>query len=132
MLRWRRPGREGKGRTAAEDGGGCGAGASGRAPWTGLAAPSGKPARAVKAAGTTKNCSIPLPKPGRRVHNARPAKERSAQAGRTWRRRTKKALHKVLTFSETALTCARSEEHTSELQSLMSISYAGFCLTKKN
>src|SRR3546814_27382 len=26
----------------------------------------------------------------------------------------------------------RSEEHTSELQSLMSISYAGFCLKKKN
>src|SRR3546814_6678959 len=26
----------------------------------------------------------------------------------------------------------RSEEHTSELQSLMRISYAGFCLTKKN
>src|SRR3546814_1492597 len=29
--------------------------------------------------------------------------------------------------------CAgRSEEHTSELQSLMRISYAGFCLKKKN
>src|SRR3546814_9237095 len=27
---------------------------------------------------------------------------------------------------------ARSEEHTSELQSLMRISYAGFCLKKKN
>src|SRR3546814_6017429 len=28
--------------------------------------------------------------------------------------------------------CARSEEHTSELQSLMRISYAVFCLNKKN
>src|SRR3546814_2075599 len=28
-------------------------------------------------------------------------------------------------------TCERSEEHTSELQSLMRISYAGFCLKKK-
>src|SRR3546814_4937172 len=28
--------------------------------------------------------------------------------------------------------CARSEEHTSELQSLMRISYAVFCLQKKN
>src|SRR3546814_9169231 len=28
--------------------------------------------------------------------------------------------------------CFRSEEHTSELQSLMRISYAVFCLTKKN
>src|SRR3546814_2942767 len=29
------------------------------------------------------------------------------------------------------LACARSEEHTSELQSLMRISYAVFCLQKK-
>src|SRR3546814_2508563 len=29
-------------------------------------------------------------------------------------------------------TCNRSEEHTSELQSLMRISYAVFCLKKKN
>src|SRR3546814_6486424 len=29
------------------------------------------------------------------------------------------------------LRCARSEEHTSELQSLMRISYAVFCLKKK-
>src|SRR3546814_4345449 len=28
--------------------------------------------------------------------------------------------------------CGRSEEHTSELQSLMRISYAVFCLTNKN
>src|SRR3546814_3664960 len=31
-----------------------------------------------------------------------------------------------------ALAQARSEEHTSELQSLMRISYAVFCLNKKN
>src|SRR3546814_8222668 len=30
------------------------------------------------------------------------------------------------------VAAARSEEHTSELQSLMRISYAGFCLKKKN
>src|SRR3546814_7974103 len=30
-----------------------------------------------------------------------------------------------------ALSCRRSEEHTSELQSLMRISYAVFCLNKK-
>src|SRR3546814_3273356 len=34
------------------------------------------------------------------------------------------------TFSGKA--SSRSEEHTSELQSLMRISYAGFCLKKKN
>src|SRR3546814_981189 len=34
-------------------------------------------------------------------------------------------------FFVMALKWARSEEHTSELQSLMRISYAVFCLTKK-
>src|SRR3546814_2558349 len=34
------------------------------------------------------------------------------------------------TYEDTELT-ARSEEHTSELQSLMRISYAVFCLNKK-
>src|SRR3546814_4804003 len=33
---------------------------------------------------------------------------------------------------EPAIGAARSEEHTSELQSLMRISYAVFCLKKKN
>src|SRR3546814_6207212 len=33
--------------------------------------------------------------------------------------------------AEAAVTAARSEEHTSELQSLMRISYAVFCLKKK-
>src|SRR3546814_3846039 len=33
---------------------------------------------------------------------------------------------------ETARTSSRSEEHTSELQSLMRISYAVFCLKKKH
>src|SRR3546814_7851350 len=32
---------------------------------------------------------------------------------------------------DTAAECLRSEEHTSELQSLMRISYAVFCLKKK-
>src|SRR3546814_2783787 len=31
-----------------------------------------------------------------------------------------------------AVELTRSEEHTSELQSLMRLSYAGFCLKKKN
>src|SRR3546814_5582444 len=39
-------------------------------------------------------------------------------------------------FSTSSLSCptssGSSEEHTSELQSLMRISYAVFCLTKKN
>src|SRR3546814_9870581 len=35
-------------------------------------------------------------------------------------------------FKETAALGGRSEEHTSELQSLMRISYAVFCLIKKH
>src|SRR3546814_1152403 len=38
----------------------------------------------------------------------------------------------VITMHNLALFCLRSEEHTSELQSLMRISYAVFCLQKKN
>src|SRR3546814_2387370 len=38
---------------------------------------------------------------------------------------------RILQWQEKALRKARSEEHTSELQSLMRISYAVFCLKKK-
>src|SRR3546814_2914683 len=40
--------------------------------------------------------------------------------------------HGQLTIRPGALQLVRSEEHTSELQSLMRISYAVFCLKKKN
>src|SRR3546814_4733230 len=40
-------------------------------------------------------------------------------------------LHKGASFPALARQFSRSEEHTSELQSLMRISYAVFCLTKK-
>src|SRR3546814_6498633 len=39
---------------------------------------------------------------------------------------------KVASGAKSILTFDRSEEHTSELQSLMRISYAVFCLKKKN
>src|SRR3546814_9985076 len=47
------------------------------------------------------------------------------------------ADHDILTAGDSpdvlvAMNPARSEEHTSELQSLMRISYAVFCLKKKN
>src|SRR3546814_4844459 len=44
-----------------------------------------------------------------------------------------KALDRLLTLAKTAADkgISRSEEHTSELQSLMRISYAVFCLKKK-
>src|SRR3546814_1249273 len=48
---------------------------------------------------------------------------------------TARALADVACLSPSRLreiVCRRSEEHTSELQSLMRISYAVFCLKKKN
>src|SRR3546814_5912467 len=42
------------------------------------------------------------------------------------------AMREDLTLGEMVHVGVRSEEHTSELQSLMRISYAGFCLKKKN
>src|SRR3546814_10023915 len=41
-------------------------------------------------------------------------------------------LHVKIGFPDASVERRRSEEHTSELQSLMRISYAVFCLTKKN
>src|SRR3546814_2659262 len=41
-------------------------------------------------------------------------------------------LFSGLVFTAADLNLTRSEEHTSELQSLMRISYAVFCLKKKN
>src|SRR3546814_5938625 len=42
------------------------------------------------------------------------------------------ALVPAMAAREVAVSALRSEEHTSELQSLMRISYAVFCLKKKN
>src|SRR3546814_3554585 len=42
-----------------------------------------------------------------------------------------KALARVSRLFRDRAVCERSEEHTSELQSLMRISYAVFCLKKK-
>src|SRR3546814_7052599 len=42
------------------------------------------------------------------------------------------SLHDAKLISQRILILDRSEEHTSELQSLMRISYAVFCLKKKN
>src|SRR3546814_3674726 len=44
----------------------------------------------------------------------------------------KAAARLALQIDDLAVEQARSEEHTSELQSLMRISYAVFCLKKKN
>src|SRR3546814_5379194 len=41
-------------------------------------------------------------------------------------------LERARAYADAGAGSLRSEEHTSELQSLMRISYAVFCLTKKN
>src|SRR3546814_9852214 len=58
--------------------------------------------------------------PGRRVHHRPVACRRAGEGEVSGRLEDSKALP------------ARSEEHTSEIQSLMRISYAVFCLKKKN
>src|SRR3546814_7394564 len=56
--------------------------------------------------------------------------------GLLWRRTAKACMYSrppilYVSMSAYASTACRSEEHTSELQSLMRISYAVFCLKKK-
>src|SRR3546814_8768526 len=54
-----------------------------------------------------------------------------SKSGQTGSSRQIGELGKQLANNETNLRFQRSEEHTSELQSLMRISYAVFCLQKK-
>src|SRR3546814_13025478 len=63
------------------------------------------------------------------VYNAEAANDRSTWAGDAARFRE---IWDRMTNGADAGAGGRSEEHTSELQSLMRISYAVFCLKKKN
>src|SRR3546814_9077642 len=51
---------------------------------------------------------------------------------RRWRYPTRARRVRVPAATTRSAVSTRSEEHTSELQSLMRISYAVFCLKKKN
>src|SRR3546814_8552290 len=53
----------------------------------------------------------------------------TGSCGCGWRRQRARSAARCRLSTSTG---SRSEEHTSELQSLMRISYAVFCLTKKN
>src|SRR3546814_3056175 len=65
--------------------------------------------------------------------NGKPAVGRPVLLGITKASLQTRSFISAASFQETTrvLTEARSEEHTSELQSLMRISYAVFCLKKK-
>src|SRR3546814_2436861 len=72
---------------------------------------------------------------GRSLRSARPQRRAGERLGLgpahagLEARVVEQADHQAVVRGE--IDCARSEEHTSELQSLMRISYAVFCLKKK-
>src|SRR3546814_8713115 len=69
---------------------------------------------------------------GRARHRVSAAMQPSQRRIRQWREREcGRGGHWLWTFGPVFIDSHRSEEHTSELQSLMRISYAVFCLKKK-
>src|SRR3546814_1467673 len=69
-------------------------------------------------------------KPGSRGSSQQWASECRVLRRRRWRSSLRPSDCTTASSSETAAEAARSEEHTSELQSLMRTSYAVFCLKK--
>src|SRR3546814_2681942 len=74
-------------------------------------------------------CAMPRPL-GAKMNSLRPARIPCAPVIRTARAFAPAAA--TITHTAPSPTGERSEEHTSELQSLMRTSYAVFCLKKKN
>src|SRR3546814_4754711 len=70
-------------------------------------------------------CSAPERRPERKQSSARSENAPKRQAGAFHPMRSGRNVQKSIGFEN-----LRSEEHTSELQSLMRISYAVFCLKK--
>src|SRR3546814_1512065 len=84
-------------------------------------------------AGQLCGVSVIPPRPGRQAGCAPvPSDSEARRTGRARRLPTRPVDRGRLAFERAALARPRSEEHTSELQSLMRISYAVFCLKKKN
>src|SRR3546814_4278125 len=70
-------------------------------------------------------------RPARHLCAARPARRSRFDAGRGDRGAERGVAGAIIPLFVTLERGTRSEEHTSELQSLMRISYAVFCLKKK-
>src|SRR3546814_6775149 len=103
-----------------------------------LAAPEAETRRGSEKTGTQCPRRIPVRpvagQPGRRLRLGRWLFRNaiwSARMLRLERIRCSTQLGRKGTASSGIDACCRSEEHTSELQSLMRISYAVFCLKKK-
>src|SRR3546814_10027000 len=83
-----------------------------------------------RSAGTFRSSPRAVACDRRRHRKDRSSREyRQGGSRHVWRARSKRAGHDRA--SNKGVACPRSEEHTSELQSLMRISYAVFCLKKK-
>src|SRR3546814_2339826 len=74
-----------------------------------------------------RSARAPAPRPRPRHEAAAPGRARRRRAPRTRPGSRRPPAHRRGVYAD----CGRSEEHTSELQSLMLISYAVFCLKKK-
>src|SRR3546814_8296602 len=72
----------------------------------------------------------PVRTPGRALLTA-PTLALAERIAREWAEQGEKIEPRAMRFTGLANAAIRSEEHTSELQSLMRISYAVFCLKNK-
>src|SRR3546814_7637173 len=86
---------------------------------------------AVRPIRRTRAASSIVKKLGRAITPPTPETSSRAATGRRGRHTTHPTPRNQLPCRESVLQQIRSEEHTSELQSLMRISYAVFCLKKK-
>src|SRR3546814_4503696 len=83
-------------------------------------------------------CALPIwrwTRPASRCTRPGRANGSRGSGGSRWWSKTEHRSRRGRSFqnhSSSETPRPRSEEHTSELQSLMRISYAGFCLKKKN
>src|SRR3546814_3601007 len=84
----------------------------------------------LRAANANANLSFPLYQGGR-VKNSIRAADARVESGRANLRFTEADVFTAIVSVYMDVMRDRSEEHTSELQSLMRISYAVFCLKKK-
>src|SRR3546814_2085993 len=90
--------------------------------------------------GLERSSSLQAPDHGRSLHLIQPVTEKKVhyracnERGDAHYQRQAEAVphHQAVSRGLIAQHRVRSEEHTSELQSLMRISYAVFCLKKKN
>src|SRR3546814_1622709 len=95
---------------------------------------SASPQRGSTRSSTRSRCPAWHRRPPEPLGGAHPPRDWTAGQARTDTDAMRRLLARLLQPLEATVVLVfyRSEEHTSELQSLMRISYAVFCLKKKN